>query len=263
MKKVLSLMLTVIMLLSLTIPALAVAYTPSVEHKDGPEIVPDTPVVIDENGEEQPLDELVELVITPISQIDNAMLVEIQSSLNRADRQVRMVSNVGNLTPQMEVALQKLKDSTDDPLIKGLKIEDLVVCDLFDVSLVRNRSEVEYLAEGQMICFSLQTSLRPGDVFFLLYNPQGTEWEVVESCALDEDGILFVMLSGLGPLAIVVDTYHDAPVIGPTSPQTGYSDGTLGAAETGSVSAALYMLCGATVLLTFCAFYRRKRSENA
>lgn len=233
MKKLCSLVLTAVLLFCLSVSALAVAFTPSVEQKDAPQIVPITDseghkadaVITEEDGTETVVgeDPSLQIVITPYSKKDEAIVADITGYLDGAEYQIANAENVSELTDSMVSTLEEAKRLATDPLLKELTIDDLIVRDLFDVSLVRDKQFIEPLKDGQTITFSVQTDLKPGDLFFVLLNCSGEEWKVVKNIQIDENGVLTITVDSLCAIAILVDSMTLKPVAqnGPTSPQTG------------------------------------------
>ncbi|MBO4265540.1 MAG: LPXTG cell wall anchor domain-containing protein [Clostridia bacterium] len=233
MKKIIAFSLVLVILCSMVFSASAVEFTPSVEKKDAPEIVPiesedgteHDAIVYDKDGKEEILvdkGDIIELVVTSVAQKDQAMIAEITEILDNAEKQVGGAEHMGKLSPDMYEALRKYKEASSDPLVKTIVVEDFVCTDLFDVSLVENREVIYALENGQKITFQLQTNLKPGDVFFIINNCTGEEWNVVDSYVLDENGVLTITVSQLCPWIIVRPFLNDEPS-GPDSPQTGYN----------------------------------------
>ena len=267
MKKLGTVLLAIVLLCSFSLTALAVEFTPSVEQKPGPTIIEQTDdegepyiaVIEDEDGNKSYISDTTDLnlVVTPLSEKDNAVVIDITEQLDSAIRQIDSAENVGSLTPTMVDALEALKAASNDPAIKELNINDLVICDLFDVSLVRDGVKLEELAPGETVTFAIQTNFTNEDVFFLLCNVMGVEWELIDSYSLASDGTLYITLKALGPLAIVVDNMRVKPVNpdGPTSPQTG--DTT---ESTFLMGAAVFGI--ASVFFAARAFSSRKKQEQ-
>lgn len=222
MKKFLMALLTVLLCLSLTAPAFAAEFTPSVEAKPAPELstVVDsegnaqTAIVTDASGNEVEIPDDIELTVTSTAEKDESPVAEIQEMLKRAEEQIRNAADLGELTADLAPALEKAKET----------LQDLVVQDLFDVSFVKDGKTLEQLLqEGQSVTFALQTNLTDKDLFFVLHNYSGSDWEVVENVELRNDGVLKITLDGLSPVAIVTDGAVNLEVsaAAPDSPQTG------------------------------------------
>lgn len=212
MKKLLTFFLACAVLLVVTVTAYAVEYTETVETYGTAES-PGKKIII--QG-----DETLMLVTTPIECYSDALHAEIEAMLARAWAQIYAADTLADLTPDVIPALEKAKAASSDPRVKALTVKDLVVCDLFDVSLIKNKTEFVHSTPGQPITFSVESNLRPGDVYIILHNYEGTNWEVVNRCDLGSNGVLLMAVDYLSPFAIAVPHYYDMTVSGPVSPQT-------------------------------------------
>lgn len=233
MKKLIALLLAVMLMCSLSLTAFAMDFTPSVETKDTPYLVKieDSKgdeydaIFTDEEEQERPFvsTTTLQLVLTPYAKKDDAIVEDITGYLVDAEYQISKADNAGDLTDSMEEALEKARQTSTDPAAKEVTLDDLVVCDLFDVSLVRDEKIVENVKEGETISFCIQTDLTKDDLFFVLLNCSGDEWKVITDLELDENGVLTITLDSLCAIAILVDNMRLKPVDphGPVSPQTG------------------------------------------
>ena len=256
MKKKLTVLTALVLSLTLPVSTVASNFTSSVTAKPAPEVVEiqnnngetASAVITDASGNEvysASNNSEIQLVITPVSQKETAVTEEIKLMLSTAENDIQQAESVVNLTEEVSSALTSLKEANDNPVIQELTVDDLVVCDLFDVSLVRNGSEVVELEEGQSSVFHLQTNLVDGDIFFILHNYEGNQWEVVENVELLDNGVLKVTLTSHSPLAIIMDSnsYLLKPN-GSTSPATGVSNSSV---QFGTI---ILCLMGTVVLLT-------------
>lgn len=228
MKKILSLVLTVMLLFALAIPAMPVEFVPSAEQKIEVEVV----AITDEEGNAyQAIIELdgevidvadgqeIELVVTVVSASDTAPNREIEIALERAMRQIQEAESIEELCPEIAEYLKSM----------GYEAEEFYVYDVFDVSLldVISKDSID-LPEGATVKFRLQTDLESDEPFVLLCNFGGDKWEIVEDVTLDENGALTVRVKGLAPFALlrrVKSGVLPDPGTGeiPPSPQTGDS----------------------------------------
>ncbi len=315
MKKVLTLMLTVMLMFMLAVSAMPVGFTPSVEGIEAPEpvvVIDDAGnryvgVLTDEDGSETPVapadedadindstdegtdigDSAVEnagddnsdlevtdeapetdettdsegngnvtvptgnegsettvpaadegaganevvLEVTAVSKADDAPTSEIADQLIAAAETIKNADSVTDLVPEIAGALEVIKAASTDPAQKEVTIADLVVHDLFDVSLLKNGEVIE-VPEGGSIRFSLKTTLKPGDIFFVIHNYEGDKWELINDVVLADDGTLTVTVNSLSPFAIISVGAPAAPAVEsgatvPVSPQTGDSFPTM------------------------------------
>lgn len=221
MKKLASLVSLALVLAMLTVSVSAANFTPSVEQKPAPTVTSATA----SDGS------ALEVVVTPVSEKDSAVAAEITQKLEQAYAQVQAAATLSDLTPDIVTVLAQLDPSLD--------VTDLVVRDLFDISLTDG---TDY--DGA-ITVKIQTDLAEGTTVLVLHNYEGDQWEVLapEKVSLDSNGVLTITVDSLSPFAIVVDS--GASTIAGTSPQTGET--VSGAAVL--VSAACIGLAGVFVVM--------------
>lgn len=253
MKRFLTCTLSLMIATLLAVPAFA-NFTPSVEAKPAPAVVvkEDVAAVIkDSTGNVAEEIAVSELVITSAAEKNGAVHQEIGDNLVRAEKQITKADHLGHLTPNLEKALQNAKKENKIPNIDQVKVEDLVVRDLFDVSVVQD-DKIVAIPNGKTITFSIQTNLSDDVVHFVLHNTVNDEWEVLEEAKAMENGVITVVVDSLSPFAIVVDgaANLDVDPAGPSSPQTG-------------VSVSPVYVVGAVALLCAAAFLFNKGSKRA
>ena len=268
MKKLGIVLLAVLVVFSCSFTALAVNFTPSVEKKDAPAFVKITDkdgneadaIIVDEIGKETPVindpDSSLKIVITPVAKKEEAIVTDITGYLVSAQYQIAEAKNVSELTDSMESALKNAKLKATDPALQEVTIDDLVVRDLFDVSLVRDGTTIEQIKEGETISFAIQTDLTADDLFFVLLNCDGKEWKVVTDLQLDENGVLTVTVDTLCAIAIITDAMPEKVLDpnAPISPQTGDTS------ENVFLFGAVIFGAAATILLAHSAAARKKQT---
>ena len=212
MKKLMTLFLALALAASLTVPALA-SFTPSVENKGGPTIVD---AVFEDGTDAGPY-----LRVTAYSKrntSDNAA-VAIKKILEDAHTEVKSAGRLDSLTADVNTWL------TDNHA--GVKAEDLLVSDLFDVSFVQGGELLEGMpASHQTVTITFQLTVPVENVLLVLHK-DGSSWELknskntaqYEKIGKDQVKVTFDSLS---PVVFAIDSaeFHVDPN-GPTSPQTG------------------------------------------
>ena len=232
MKK-LALFLSVLLIaVTLAAPAsAAVNFTPSVEQKPAPTVDPITDsngdqvsaIIRDQNGGEVhgvSIDS-GELIVTPISQASQAAQT-ISEMLTKAYEQIQQADTIADLVPTIGDFLQSIGNTVT-------QVDDLVVRDVFDVSLTGTAAE--YLAqEGNNITLRFDVDISPSATLIVLHNYEGSNWEIIpdDRVVQNADGTVDVTFDSLSPIAFVVDstetdTSASADANAPTSPQTGDS----------------------------------------
>lgn len=212
MKKLMTLFLALALAASLTVPALA-GFTPSVENKGGPTIVD---AVFEDGTDARP-----DLRVTAYGKrntSDNAA-VAIKKILEDAHTEVKSTGRLDSLTADVNTWL------TDHHT--GVKAEDLLVSDLFDVSFVQGGELLEGMpASHQTVTITFQLTVPVENVLLVLHK-DGSSWELknskntaqYEKIGKDQVKVTFDSLS---PVVFAIDSaeFHVDPN-GPTSPQTG------------------------------------------
>ena len=208
--------------LTMTPSAIAANFTPSVEGKQAPEVVSafseagEEIVAVINNSQGIVVSEVPygELIVTPVSQASSAE-ESIATTLEAAYTQITGVASLDELTDDLESAIQELSDE--------VTVEDLVVRDLFDVTLTGDYSE--YLnTEGNSVTVRFALNLQPDALLMVLHNYSGSQWEVISNDLVTrhEDGDVSVTFHSLSPVAFVVDGAQiTIDPNAPTSPQTG------------------------------------------
>lgn len=212
MKKLMTLFLALALAASLTVPALA-GFTPSVENKGGPTVVD----AVFEDGTPVGPDLRVTAYGKRNDYNDNAA-VAIKKILEDAHTEVKSAGRLDSLTADVNTWL------TDQHT--GVKAEDLLVSDLFDVSFVQDDELLEGIpAPHQTVTITFQLTVPVENV--LVLHKDGSSWELknskniaqYEKIGKDQVKVTFDSLS---PVVFAIDSaeFHVDPN-GPTSPQTG------------------------------------------
>ena len=214
MKKLMTLFLALALAASLTVPALA-SFTPSVENKGRPTVVD---AVFEDGTDAGPY-----LRVTAYGERndynDNAA-VAIKKILEDAHTEVKSAGRLDSLTADVNTWL------TDHHA--GVKAEDLLVSDLFDVSFVQRGELLEGMpASHKTVTITFQLTVPVENVLLVLHKDGGS-WELKNSknTAQYEKKIgkdqVKVSFDSLSPVVFASDSaeFHVDPN-GPTSPQTG------------------------------------------
>ena len=173
MKKVLSCMLVVVMLLSFTMAASAAGFVPSVSYKPAPEIVD----IVDHEHDDC-------IIITPVADAKESE----------------------DLTEEKKEALLEQYEKLSDPDTKISDLvadfeDDLVVKDLFDVTIICS-DLAEDLHDGETVDVVLKTPVaEKGEIYAMVY--VDGKWTKVPAVN-NGDGTITLTLSGEGIVALLV-----------------------------------------------------------
>ena len=194
MKKIISILTSVMLVVIMALPVFAEGFTPSITAKPAPEVVGGEGdiigIVIDENGNKIADIHTGDIVITGITDKDQL------SDEARAE---------------LEKALAELKDGTADlpQALKDLLGENPVAKDLFDVTAVA-KDIIDYLAEGNSIQFTLDADVAEGALVGVASYVNG-EWLAALEVINNGDGTITVVLPAICPVGIFVEGEPVAP----------------------------------------------------
>ena len=243
LKKISVTLVAIAMVAAMAVPAFAADFTSSVTGKPAPETVTTTnssgetvaAIIYDANGKEAASIPVGSLIVTPVSAAKTAN-ASVSKQLTAAYEQLKTTPLV-SIAPTLTDAVKTYSPQ--------MTVEDLVVRDLFDVSL--DDSAKEQLAKnGNAIKIQFALNLPSDALLLVLHNTEGTTWELIadNKVVRNSDGSVTVEFDSLSPIAFLTDggslaTDPNAP----TSPQTGYSETMLwGAVGVGALALAALVL---------------------
>lgn len=221
-KKIITMLIAVTLVMAMSVPVMAAEFTPSVENKPAPEVVPQTDsngnecvaIIYDANGNEIVGVPAGYLTVTPVS-ASEAPSAEIKEKLEAAYEQLQSVSSLTELSSDLE---KVIKEYSPD-----ITVEDLVVRDLFDVTVWGTYAE--YLSqEGNYIIIRFKLTADADSLAAVLYNMEGTTWETVTNDRItrNSDYTVDVAFYELCPVAFLFDAGKlSVDPNAPDSPQTG------------------------------------------
>lgn len=230
-------------------------FTPSVAAKEAPEVKAEEPIVVE--GKE------VEIVVTPVSKADaEETHEEVSEALVSARKDIEKVKSVAELPAEggtVAKDLEKQLEGTD--YTPG----DLVVRDLFDVSLTDENGEIVKTDKPVTLTFN-NVGVKKGEVLIVLHNKETGKWEVIDSSKvkINDDGSVAVTFDSLSPIAFLTTVEQTSEEPGPggekpaapgekpaapgdkpvTSPQTGETTNVY------AVCAVVMLLAAAVVCAT-------------
>jgi LPXTG-motif cell wall-anchored protein len=214
MKKVLSVTLAVLMLVTLTASVFATGFTPSAEQKAAPVIsgvqneAGETvaALLLDASGNEVGSVPFSDLIITPVSQKGTAGAT-VQATLDAAFDELIHATSLFALVTGLGTAAGAA----------GVAEEDAVISDLFDISLAG--ASIGTIPAGGSIRIVLRTVLEP---FAALHRSGAGEWESIDFEY--SNGLVTITLTHLSAVALVVDAAEeDIDPVYPATPDTGES----------------------------------------
>ena len=243
LKKISVTLVAIAMVAAMAVPAFAADFTSSVTGKSAPETVTTTnssgetvaAIIYDANGKEVASIPVGSLTVTPVSEAKTAN-ASVSKQLTAAYEQLQ-TTPLDSIAPALTESVKTYSPQ--------MTVEDLVVRDLFDVSL--DNSAKEQLAKnGNAIKIQFALNLPSDALLLVLHNTEGTAWELIadNKVVRNSDGSVTVEFDSLSPIAFLTDggslaTDPNAP----TSPQTGYSETMLwGTVGVGALALAALVL---------------------
>ena len=184
MKKIIALVLSVVMAISMTVAASAVFVSSPSLNK--------APVIVEVKGG----DDGFKIKVTSYLE-RNTLSAEGKAAIEDSYNDIKNAKDVSDLTADIKAVADKA----------GAKVADLKVSDLFDVSVVDGELKGEIT-----ITLSAETLKN----FVALLHDKDGKWEVVQGAKANGDKLTF-KVDSLSPFAIVVNTAEkDSPSTGNT-----------------------------------------------
>ena len=193
-------------------------FRPSVTGKPAPQLKTD----VDENGEvvvgyiytTVTTDPVIirlddHLVITPVA--DSAYVEDITTHEHLQWSYDSMLA---------AGAIDKLGDELDEKIDAQLAdagfdlgYEDLVMRDLFEITIYGDNLELFYDENNMMELTFEETEVKPGDALVVMHSFDSIEWHVApaEQVTINDDGTVSVKLDGLGVVAFLVEKPETLP----------------------------------------------------
>lgn len=208
MKKLAVFMLAMALAVSTSISAMAAGFTPSVQGKDAPDVVTKIVIsedgslkkysgqVVDKNGKVVKNVENKKIVITPVSKVKKAPKA-IKTELEKAYKQIKEAKSLKDLVPDIDKHLKSLS--------KTLKVENMVVRDLFDVTIDQETEKL--LKNGNSVQLTFKLDIKATDKVVCLYQDNDGKWKAIDKSRVknNKDGTVTVNITESGPIAFVVE----------------------------------------------------------
>lgn len=210
MKRVLNVILVLSLLAAMAVPALArsVDFVPSISDKGAPDVV-GSGEIKDTNGNAVGSADNTVVVVTPVSQATTSDKISDADEKNLLDAYDKLTS--GDKAYGLCPGLEDLADK----LYGGVKEDDLVVRDLFDVSL--SDAELENkVSNGNTISLTLNANVGKDDKVLAMVK-DGDTWTSAINVVNNGDGTVTVTLSTLGAVVLMTATASGSSVTGDTT----------------------------------------------
>lgn len=235
MKKIISLLMVLVLV---AIPAAVFAdnFVPSISYKPAPEIVTDpaTGLVGTVTGNVGNYDHDKNayadcIVVTPVSKAATSneipaaaatILLDVYNTLLSSDTKLSSLSD-------------ELNELVEATLGNGKDADDLVVKDLFDVSVVCDNLEAALAPVGNTLDITFELGVDANEEVFIMTYKNNT-WAPIENVVNNGDGTVTGTFEGFCPVAIFVEGEG-----GSDSPETGVLDVTYIWAIVAALSALL------------------------
>lgn len=240
MKKIIFAMLVTVMsvCIMLSVAVSAADFTPSVENKPAPDIVTDdngNVATIHNQGGVIIFDVTSgQLIVTPVSSAQDAEDTEMAEKLLKAYNELSSSNSLGDVCDNLPDVLAKINANISE--------QDLVIRDLFDVSVYGDASE-HLSADGNYISVNFNLGLKPNDFIIALhYGDNGWEALDPDNVKINNDGIVTVKLYSLSPIAFVVNSSESGEVISPPTSDSNTVNWLAVCAVSGVMAAVFFVL---------------------
>ena len=222
-RKIIAMFLAALLVVAMGAAAMAAGFTPSVESKPAPEVVSIkgsdgttyAGIIRDENGNEVIGVPDGALIVTPVSQKDSTSYEKVKERLKRAYETIQSATDLSTLCADLARIAQEYSSS--------FSVKDLVVRDLFDVSVVGTYAQ--YLdTDGDTITVRFKVSADPQALVGVLFTLDGETWQTIPEDRIirNSDGTVNIILDAEGVVAFLFDGGKlSVSTDGVTSPQTG------------------------------------------
>lgn len=200
MKKAISVIISIAMVLCLSIPAFAANgdFRPSVPSKDHPVVIPQDyngvsfdALILDEN------DKVIEgLHIVTEKRPDGAIIVTAYSEIDTADGRVDVV--------YMQASYEDILDARSLQELNELIPIGMIVRDFFDVTLVGTYKDIFKEGKRLQIRFDIGAELEE-KIMALTRCSDEDGWEFVESVTVNPDGTVTVIFNKLCPVVFLTE----------------------------------------------------------
>jgi LPXTG-motif cell wall-anchored protein len=206
-------------------------FVSSVESKEAPAVEEATKEVVVDGKKVT-----VDVVVTAASEADDKDTHEdISEALKDAKKDLTEVKSLdelktadgGTIKEDLEKAVDQFNKSISVPSTgtttetKQYKADDLVVTDLFDVSLVDSNGNIIEPDEDNPVTLTFKTSFKSDDIVIVLHNKETGKWEVIDSdkVKVNDDGSVTVEFTSFSPIAFL-SVVDDATADGNTDDTT-------------------------------------------
>lgn len=188
MKKIMTFLLAVVLVAAMAVPAFAANFTPSVENKGAPDVV-DNPVIYKPDGTIETTVPTGDLIVTPVAERENAEYTDITNRLETA---------YNNLQKKSLYSLCGMST------IGGVSVNDLVVRDLFDVTV--KGTYVEKLSGDNYLKITFKVS-DATSLVGALFTANGTTWTTISGSdmMINSDGTVTITVREVGVVAFLYD----------------------------------------------------------
>ena len=212
MRKVLSILTVLLICLSLAVPAFATdaVYVPSITAKPAPELDLSTqegtgePMiqVKDENKEVVHVSPVESLVITPVADVmaDEGVRISEEASETLKEAFETLDTKGAEVFEEVPELVQMVQEA-------DIKVEDLVVMDLFDVSILNEELEEYVNVEGNSIELTFAMNIPADQVVYVMVFKEN-KWQLAQSAVNNGDGTVTCVFEHFCPVAILT-----APIV--------------------------------------------------
>lgn len=226
MKKVVAILMAVVLLFSIGTTAFAANFVKSVEEKDAPTVVApsqssvkeeikeqikeqDTVAVIVHTATDKVAKEIHEskLIITSVAKKDTSTEIpaEAKKDLDKAYEDFSAKNK--KITQLIPANVSKaITETVKEEIGADKTADDLIVRDLFDVSLICDESNELLIDDEHHLLLTFNLGVKKDEfITAIKFNPETDKWETIRSVVNNGDGTVTCEFDHLCPIAFLVE----------------------------------------------------------
>ena len=254
MKKILSIVLAVLVMVApFTVAVSAENFVPSISYKPAPELVSEEDedgrqvigVVIDADGNAISTEYHECIVITPVSEAEDSDDIPEAA----ADLLLSVYSEISNSDFKLSSLSEELNKRVASDIGEGKNADDLIVKDLFDVTVLCDELKESLAPIGNTLTLTFKVSVDKGVPVYAMTYKNG-QWAPIVNVVNNNDGTITCTFEDFCPVAFFVPASTEV-----NPPQTGDT--------TETIIWAVVMISAISLIVALVAVNRKKAKNPA
>ena len=251
MKKVIAILTALVLVVCMGTTAFAAEFTPSVVEKDAPTVVVKTEgnntyagTIVDANGTEVEKIPSIKLIVTPVSKVETSTQIPAESKTNLKEAYAAL----SKADVKLSDLIKELDEDVKESLGKDVTVDDLIIRDLFDASLVDDNGALVTIDKDHRLVVTFDIGIEANKAVFAMKYNEEKKWESIYAIHNNGDGTVTCEFDHLCPIAFLVEGAADS-------------------ADTGDTSVSLFVWAGiaavSAALIVVLFVVKRKNDETA